>query len=225
VTLARSALSVAAKDLTIEIRGRHALGAAVPFVATVLLAMGLALGPGRGPLRAAAPGLLWLAVLFGAVLAFRHSYRAEAEDDALEGLVLGSIDKAAVFLGKAAAVAVQLLFLELLLLVMTAGLFDLSLLGRPLLLLAALVLGTVGLSAIGSLFGVLAESEAASEGLLPVLVFPLATPVLLAGVRATSLADSSSAAGAMSWLGLLVAFDVSVLAVGTLVFGYVMEER
>src|ERR671931_936381 len=104
MTLLRQAVAVAAKDLRLEVRGRRTIGAAAPFAATMLLSFGLALGPGRSLLQAAAPGLLWLAVLFASVVAFGQSYRAEAEDDALEGFVLGRIDDAAVFLGEAAAV-------------------------------------------------------------------------------------------------------------------------
>ena len=225
MTFLRQALVVAHKDLTIEMRGHHAVGAAAPFAATMLLSFGLALGPGRSLLQATAPGLLWLAVMFSSVLAFRQAYRIETDDDAVEGLVLSGIDLGAVFLGKATAVAVELLGLEFIAVVMVAWLFDLALVERPLLLAASLVLGTIGLSAIGSLFGMLAESPRAAEGILPLLVLPTAVPVLLAGVRLTSLAESGGSAGAGSWLGLLVAFDVSVVAIGTLLFGELVEER
>src|SRR5919197_6106681 len=99
---------MAAKDLRIEVRGRYALASLVPFAGTVLIAFGLSLGPGRTLLRQTAPGLLWLAVLFASVLAVRRAYEVEAEDGALEGLALAPVDRAALFLGKAAAVAVQL---------------------------------------------------------------------------------------------------------------------
>ncbi|HZD79535.1 MAG TPA: heme exporter protein CcmB [Actinomycetota bacterium] len=225
MSLLRQALLVGSKDLRIELRGRHATGAAAPFVATVLLSFGLALGPGRSLLRQTAPGLLWLAVLFASTMAFRSSYRAETEDGAIDSLVLSPVDDAAVFLGKAAAVSVELLALEALVLALAAGLFDLSLVGQPLVLLAAVGLGTVGLSLVGSLFGIVAESSATGEGLLPLLVLPLATPVLLAGVRATAMATSGHGAEAGSWLGLLLAFDLCFAAVGVLAFGALMEER
>src|SRR5205807_6014069 len=120
VRLARESLAMAAKDLRIEIRGRYAVGTVLPFAGTLLIAFGLSLGPGRALLRETAPGLLWLAVLFAAVLAFRRSYEAEGEDGALEGLVLSPIDRAAIFLGKSVAVAAQLIALEAAVILLTS---------------------------------------------------------------------------------------------------------
>ncbi len=224
MTFLRQARSVAGKDLRIEVRGRYGIGVVLPFAATLLIAFGLSLGPGRTLLRDTAPGLLWLAMLFASVLAFRRSYESEGEDGALEGLLLSPVDRAAVFLGKAAAVAVQLVLLEVLVVLLVAGLFGLSLAGRPVQLAGALILGTVGLAAVGSLFGVLSESPRAREAVFPLLVLPLATPVLVAGVKATELATTGPGGEAMSWLGLLVAFDLVFLAAGTLVFGYLLED-
>jgi len=116
---------IARKDLVIEVRGRHALGTLLPFAATVLIAFGFAFGPGRDVLDRVAPGLLWMAVLFSAVIASRRAYQVETEDGALEGLLLAPIDKAAVFLGKAAAVTLELLALVLAVLVLVVLLFDL----------------------------------------------------------------------------------------------------
>ena len=224
MTLVRQAGTIAAKDLRIEVRGRHALGTILPFAATLLIAFGLSIGPGRTLLQQTAPGLLWLAMLFASVLAFRRSYEAEGEDGALEGLVLAPIDKAAVFLGKAAAVAAQLVVLWAAVLVLVAALFDVSLGGDAGIVVAACLLGTVGLAAVGSLFGVLTESPRAREAIVPLLVLPLAVPVLLSGVKATSLALAGLGSQAGGWLGLLVAFDVVFLAAGTIVFEYLVED-
>jgi heme exporter protein B len=223
VTLVRHAVAVAAKDLRLEVRSRYALGSLLPFAGTVLIAFGLSLGPGRTLLQQTAPGLLWLAVLFASVLAFRRSYEAEGEDGALEGLLLAPVDKASIFVGKAGAVVVQLVALESIVLVLVAVLFDLPL-RAPAVVAAAFVLGTIGLAAVGSLFGVLTESARAREAVFPLLVLPLATPVLVAGVKATALATSGHGAEASSWLGLLLAFDAVFVAAGTLVFGYLLED-
>lgn len=220
----RQAAAVAGKDLRVEARGRQALGAVLPFAATLLVAFGLSLGPGRTLLREAGPGLLWLAVLFGAVLAVRQSFQSETEDGALEGLVLAPVDRSALFLGKLAAVSVQLLALEAVVALLVAGLFDLTFGGATLVVVAAFVLGTVGLAAVGTLFGVLAESPRAREGVLPLLVLPLCVPVLVAGVRATALAAVGQGGEAGSWLGLLVAFDVVFVGTGALVFGHLLED-
>lgn len=220
----RQSAAVAAKDLRIEIRGRHALGVVLPFACTQLIAFGLSVGPGRLLLEETAPALLWLAVLFASVLAFRGAYEAEGEDGALEGLLLAPIDKAAVFVGKAAAVVVQLLFLEVGVVALTAALFGVSPVGSPVQLATALALGTVGLAAVGSLFGVLTEAARAREAVFPLLILPVTTPVLVAGVKATALIQSGHAGEATSWLGLLLAFDVVFLSAGVLLFGQLLED-
>lgn len=224
MTILRRAATIAGKDLRIEIRGRYALGAVLPFAATLLIAFGLSLGPDRTLLQQTAPGLLWLAVLFASVLSFRRSYEAEGQDGALDGLLLAPVDKASVFLGKAAAVAVQLLALEVAVILLVVALFGLSMGGDTGVLAAAFVLGTVGLAAVGGLFGILAESPRTREAIFPLLVLPLATPVLVAGVKATALATSGLGSQAGSWLGLLVAFDLVFVATGTLVFEFLMED-
>lgn len=224
MTVLRQAGVIAAKDLRIQVRGRFAVATMLPFAATVLIAFGLSLGPGRTLLQETAPGLLWLAILFAAILSFRQSYQSEGEDGALEGLLLAPVERPAVFLGKAGAVIVELLALEAAVILLVAGLFDLSFGGAPLPLAGAFLLGTVGLAAVGSLFGVVAESPRPREAVFPLLVLPLATPVLVAGTRATALAAGGDAAGAASWLGLLVAFDLVFVAVGMLVFGSLLED-
>ncbi len=223
MSLLRQSGAVAAKDLRIEVRGRYALGAVLPFAATVLIAFGLSLGPDRTLLQRTAPGLLWLAVLFASVLYFRRAYESEGEDGALEGLVLAPLDKAAVFLGKGVAVLLQLFALEVVVGLLVVGLFGLAVGAAPLTLVAAFALGTTGLAAVGSLFGVLAESPRAREAIFPLLVLPLATPVLIAGVKATALAVAGRG-GADGWLGLLLAFDVVMVGAGTLVFGQLLED-
>ncbi len=223
MSLARQTATIARKDLRIETRGRHAAGSVLPFAATLLVAFGFAFGPGRDVLQRTAPGLLWMAVLFSSVLAARRAYQIETEDGAIEGLLLVSIDPAAIFLGKTLAVIAQMLVLEAAILLLVVVLFDLSL-GAPLVVAAAFGLGTVGLAAVGSLFGIVAESARSREAVLPLLTLPLATPILIAGVRATDLAAAGRASEAASWLGLLAAFDVVFLSMGILLFGFLMED-
>ena len=223
MTFLRQAAAIAGKDLRIEVRGRHALGMLLPFAATMLVSFGFAFGPGREILQRTAPGLLWMALLFASVVASRRAYQAEAEDGALEGLLLAPVDKAAVYAGKLSAIALQLLVLVVLVLLLVVVLFDLALAG-PLVLGGAFILGTVGLAAVGGLFGVVAEAARTREAVFPMLVLPLAAPVLIAGVRATDLAVTGASGDALSWLGLLVAFDVVFVSVGVLVFGVLMED-
>jgi heme exporter protein CcmB len=224
MTFVDQATAVAVKDLRIEWRGRHATAVVAPFAATQLLAFGLSLGPGRALLEQTSAGLLWLAVLFASVLAFRGAYESEGEDGALEGLVLAPIDKAAVFMGKALAVSLQLWALELFAILISAAMFGVSLTRHPLLLALGFMLGTIGLAAVGSLFAVLTEVARSREAILPLLVLPLTTPLLIAGVKITSLSQAGQTGEALNWLLLLVAFDLVFLATGLLLFEHLLED-
>jgi heme exporter protein B len=223
MSVLRLATVVAGKDLRVEVRGRHALAAALPFAVTLLVSLGMALGPGRTLLEGAAPALLWVAILFSTVLASRQAYVLEMEDGALEGAVLSPADRGGLFLGKLLAVAAQLLVVEAVVLAGVVLLFDVAL-RSPGLLAAGMVLGTFGLAAVGALFGSLAASPGTRPSILPLLVLPLATPVLLAGIRLTELAVSGVGGEAGSWLGLVAAFDAVVGAIGFLAFGQVVED-
>lgn len=217
------AWAVARKDLTLELRTQHTLGSALPFAATMLLAFGFALGPDRTFLVSAAPGLLWLAGMFAAIEIFNRSYQAEAANGALEGLLLSPADKGAVYLGKAAAAAVQLGVLFSVTAVTVSLLFGLPLGHSPVLLAVTTVLGVVGLSALGSLFGLLTVLGR-RQGALPVLVLPLASPVLIAAIRATTALTGGSTEQVSGWIGLLVAFDAAFLATGFLVYVHLLED-
>lgn len=218
-----AAWAVAEKDLRVELRSRYALGAVVPFAATMLLAFGFALGPNRLLLQQTAPGLLWLAGLFAAVDLFHRSYQAEADAGALDSLLLAPVHKGAVYLGKTVAATVQVLALVLATAVMVAVLFGLPLLRSPLLALSAIVLGSVGLSSLGSLFGLLTVMGR-RQAALPILVMPLLSPVLIAAIKATTTLAEGSTQGVAGWIGVLVAFDAAFLAAGYLVYSHLLED-
>jgi heme exporter protein B len=220
----RVAQAIAAKDLRLEVRSRSALSTVLPFAATMLLAFGFALGPDRVLLTATAPALLWLAALFASVELCHRSYQDEAANSALEGLLLSPVEKGAVYLGKAAAAFVQLAVL----LGVTTGivivLFGLPVGPSPALLALTAVLGVAGLSALGSLLGLLAVRGRTRQAALPVLILPLVSPVIIAATRTTQGLTQGNVTGIAGWLGLLAAFDAAFLAVGYLVFGHLLED-
>jgi len=221
--IARVAWAIARKDLRLELRTQYTLGSALPFAATMLLAFGFALGPDRTLLVQTAPGLLWLAGMFAAVDLFHRSYQSETANGALEGLLLSPVDKGAVYLGKAMAAAVQLGVLLVATAVTVGVLFGLPVGPSPVLLALTIALGVIGLSALGSLFGLL-TGLGRRQAALPILILPLATPVLIAAIRATSLLTSGSSDQVGGWVGLLIAFDAAFLATGFLVYGHLLED-
>jgi heme exporter protein B len=216
--------AIAVKDLRVERRSKAALSAALPFATTMLLSFGFALGPGRLLLVQAAPGLLWLAGLLAALDLFHRSYQAEADNGCLDGLLLSPVDRGAIYLGKALAVAVQVAVLFAVTGALTVALFGVPLGSSPPLLLLTAALGIAGLAALGSLFGLLTALGRTRQAALPVLVLPLATPVLIAAIRACALLSAGSTDQVSGWLGVLAAFDAALLATGYLVYGHLLED-
>jgi len=217
------AVLVAGKDLRIEMRSHVALNQVGPFAIAVLLLFGLALGPDRQVLAPAAAGLFWIVVLLSTVLAVQRSYALECADAARDGLRLSGLDPAGIFLGKAGAVAAQLLVLECALAVGVALLYGAHLSGA-LVLVATCAAGTLGLAAVGTVYGVVASGLRTRETLLPLLFLPIVAPVLLAATKAWNAALAGTPGTAGGWLELLAGFAVLYLAVGTVAFGPLLED-
>ena len=219
----RDTVLVAGKDLRIELRSRVVLHQVAPVAAIILVLFAFALGPDRAPLVAAAPGLFWVAVLFSSVLAVQRSFGIESADGARDGLWTTGLDPAGVFLGKAAAVAVQMLVLELALTFGVVLLYGAHIRSVGSIVVAGLA-GTAGLAAAGTLYGALASGLRVRETLLPFLFLPVAAPGLLAGTRAWQSAMGIAGAGSGGpWLRLLVVFAAVYLALGVVIFGPLQE--
>jgi heme exporter protein B len=223
VTLLRESLLVMGKDLRIEMRSRVALVQILPFGAIVLVLFAFALDPDRGLLPRVAPGLFWAAVMLAALLAITRSFALEDANRARDGLRLSGIDGGAVFLGKAAAVAVELALLEVVLGAGVVVLYDVEPRSVPLLACAALA-ATVGLAATGTVYGVLSSGLRARDTLVPLLVLPAVTPVMLGGTRAFEAALDGVPADGWPWVQLLAAFAVLAVAIGIVAFGPLLEE-
>ncbi|WP_406643194.1 heme exporter protein CcmB [Amycolatopsis sp. WGS_07] len=215
---------IAAKDLRVELRARHATVLVGPFVATLVVSFGLSLGPGGAAVERLAPGLLWLAALFGAVLLCRRAYEAEFDDDAILGLLLSPRPNSVLYLGKAIAIAIQLAVLESGVFGLVAVLYGLPAASSPGGLAAALLLGALGMGGLGALLGAVSGAARTRESVLPLLVFPLSVPMLIAGAKATALALYGPTGELGRWLGLLFVVALVFWAAGTLLFDYMVED-
>ena len=214
---------VAAKDLRIEWRARTTLGQILPFGLLVLVLFGFALDANRPTLRLATPGLLWMTVLFATVVAVQRSTAVESSDGARRVLLLSGMSPAAAFLGKAAAVAVQLLAVEAVLLGGVVVLYEAEI--ESLLLVAvAGAVATVGLAAAGSLLGAVVAGVRAHQTVLPILLLPVVAPVLIAATRAFADALGTTAVDGWAWVGLLAGFAAVNVAVGTVTYGPLLED-
>ena len=211
------------KDLRIEWRSRVTLSQVVPFALTVLVLFGFALDANRGVLTAATSGLFWLTVLFVTVVAVQRSTAIETSDGARRALLLTGIEPSAVFAGKALAIAVQILGVEVLMVGGVLVFYGATVESLPL-LLATCAVATVGIAASGTLLGALVAGVKARETVLPILLLPVLAPVLIAASRAFDDALGVLAVDGWAWLGLLAGFGVVNALLGTLAYGPLLEE-
>ncbi len=170
---------------------------------------------------AVAPGALWVAFVFASLLGLGRTIAAEREKGSMDRLLLCPVDRKAIYLAKLLGNMLFIGVVEIVALPIFAALFDLPLLIGA--LLPIVLLGTLGIAAVGTLFSAMAAATSAQELLLPILIFPLLVPVVIAAVRATSNL-LIPAANEPPWLGLIVAFDVIFLSISMLTFEYVIEE-
>ena len=214
---------ILAKDLLIEWRARSRGFALACFALTLLLLFSFAVGADAATLRAHAGAYLWMSVLLSSTLLLAQSLQHEVEAGALDSLVLAPVSPAALFYGKALANAAQLVLLTAVALPPVIALFDAPLKEPPGMLVAVSVLGCAGVAAPGTLYAALTARLQSRQLLLPLLLFPLIVPCLLASVKATSLLMSGDPMGQVSsWLGLLLAFDVLYWSLCGLLFGRVI---
>lgn len=217
-------LAVLQKDLLLTWRSRSQAFAVFFFGAAALLLFSFGIGPNAEALRTFAGGFLWLGLLLSSTLSLAESFRTEMEQRALEGLLLLPVNGKAIFYAKATANWLQLALLGLALIPVMVVLYDADA-SRILSLAGVIALGTAGLSAPGTLYAAMASQARAQQVLLPLLLFPVIVPALLAAVRATTLLLEGDPMGqAGSWVLILVAFDAIFWALCGLLFGIAVEE-
>jgi heme exporter protein B len=222
---ARVALAIARKDAVAELRGRHATVSTLFFAAVVLLLFGFALGPDAQRLAVAAPGLLWLAVVFAGVLAVSRLHLVETDDAALEQLALYPVARRAIYAGKALGGFAVMLVLGLVVLGAVGVLFAVDIAAAWPALLLTVVLGAIGIAAVGTFYAGVTVRMRAREVMLPLLVLPVLAPLLLGAVKATAAALAGDPFGELgAWLQLLVAFDVIMLVAGATTYGFLLED-
>ncbi|HEY8850236.1 MAG TPA: heme exporter protein CcmB [Thermoanaerobaculia bacterium] len=212
------------KEFLLQWRTRAQAVAVFVFGATALLLFSFAIGPNAAALRQHAAGFLWLALLLSSTLTLSESFHEEMENRALEGLLLLPASPRALYYGKAIGNAVQLILVGIVLVPVMTVLYDAGT-DRPGTLLLIIILGSAGLAAPGTLYAAMTSQIRARQMLLPLLLFPLIVPVLLAAVKATSLlilGDPMEQSGA--WVAMLVAFDGIYWSLCGLLFERVVEE-
>jgi len=215
--------AIIAKDVAAELHTREMVSAMLVFSVLSLLIFSLALDLRGAVARAAAPGVLWATVAFAGTLGLSRSLAREQQTGCIDGLLLAPVDRSAIFFGKAIGNLLFMAVVEAVLLPLFSAIFDVPLL-RPG-VLAVTALGTVGYAAVGTLLAAIAVNTRAREVMLPILLLPLAIPALIAAVQATGyLVEGGTLAEVGGWVRLLVVYDLIIVAVSMLTFGYVVQE-
>lgn len=213
------------KDLKIELRTGEILITTGFFALLVTVLTSLSFYLDDVLARRVAPGVLWISVAFSGVLAMGRSFQRERDHDAMRGLLLSPLPRPGIFLGKALGIFAFLVLVELLLVPTLALLYRLEL--GPVLAEVALItlLGTLGFSAAGALFAAMGVRVRTKELVLSVVLFPLVSPALLAGVVATrEVLGGAGLSEVLGWLRVLLAFDAIFIVLGALLFGPLTSE-
>ncbi|MGE5245421.1 MAG: heme exporter protein CcmB [Betaproteobacteria bacterium] len=222
----RTALLVLRKDFAIEVKSREILYTTLFFAVACVLIFSFAFVKEGQPLEDAAAGILWIAIAFAGTLALGRTFERERYGETLRALLLAPAPRPTIYVGKLLGIVLLLGVAELLLVPLIALLFQAALFVRPLHLAGLLATGTIGFSAVGTLFAAMLVRTRTRDVLLPILLYPITVPVIIAGVRGTSalLASPPDEPVATMWMALLTAFDVVFVTLALWTFEPLMTE-
>ena len=209
------------KDLRCELRTRQVWIGMAMFALLVLVVFNFAFDLRVDNKAAVAPGVLWIAFVFASMLGLGRTLAAELDRGSMDRLLLCPVDRTAVYFAKLIGNLAFIGAVEVVALPIFAAIYDLPIVSGS--IVPIVVLGTIGVAAVGTLFSAVAATTQARELLLPLLVFPLIVPVVIGAVKATE-ALVSPVSGDAPWLGLIAAFDVIFLSISAVTFQYVIEE-
>jgi len=213
------------KDIIAEFRTKEMFSAMFVFAVLVIVVFNFAfeLRVSGDEVRRIAPGVLWVAFAFSGVLGLNRAFVLEKDRGCLDGLLLAPVDHTVIYFGKMLSTVLFMLVVEVIVLPVFTAFFGVNLFDLRLLLVV--VLGTLGFAGVGTILSAMTAQTRAREVLLPILLLPVAAPVLIAAVKATAGVIDGLALGEIAhWLQLLVAFDILFPAVALMAFDYVVKE-
>lgn len=217
---------VTRKDLLIEFRSREILYTTLFFAVSCLLVFAFGFVREGRAVEDAAAGILWVAVAFSGTLALGRAFERERQNETLRGLLMSPISRPALYVGKLLGIVVLLLAVEVVIVPIAGVMFQARMAAHPGLLAALLVSGTIGFAAVGTLFAAMLVRTRSRDVLLPILLYPVTVPVIIAGVRGTAalLQADANIPMARAWLSMLVFFDVMFVTLALWTFESVMSE-
>jgi heme exporter protein B len=216
--------AIVAKDVLSELRTKEMFSSMFIFALLVIVIFNFAFDPGMSYIRDVAPGILWVAFTFAGILGLNRSFVQEQENNCLQGMMLTPIDRGAIYLGKFLGNLLFMMLVELVALPLFVLFFNLSILENLPVLVLVMVLSTIGFAAVGTLLSAMSVATRTREVMLPVLLFPVIVPVIIAAVKATGkILGGKGLDDIIPWIKLLTGFDIIFLVVCFLTFEYVIE--
>ncbi len=211
------------KDIAAELRSRELLSAMLVFALLVILIFNFALELDAKTRSTVTAGVLWVTFAFAGQLGLNRSMAMEKDRGCLDGLLLAPVDRSAIYFGKAISNLIFMLIVEIIVLPVYSILYNINLFDPGLILV--ILLGSVGYVAVGTLLSSMAVQTRTRDILLPILLFPVIVPVMIASVKASAgFLQGIEIAEIMPWLNLLIVYDVIFTAVAFMVFDYIVEE-
>jgi len=226
VRFIRDVWTVTRKDLLIETRTREIVLTTMFFALACVMVFAFGFVREGRPVQDAAAGILWIAIAFSGTLALGRAFERERQGETLRALLISPIDRPALYLGKLLGILILLAAVELLVVPMVALMFQAPLFDYPLLMLGLIAAGTLGFAAVGTLFAAMLVRARSRDVMLPVLLYPLTVPVIIAGVRGTAalLQPEADQPMARMWLAMLLFFDVVFVTISLWTFEPVMTD-
>jgi len=211
------------KDLKIEMRTKEAFSASLVFSILVLVIFNFTMDLSSDEARKLGAGFLWIAFAFAGILSLNRSFALEREENCVQGMLLAPVDRAAIYVAKFLANTIFMFGTGILILPLFAIFFNVGIGDQFWLLLLILLLGIIGFSSVGTLFSAIAVQTRMREVLLPILLFPITVPVLIAAVEATAYVLGAQEQASF-WFKLLIVYDVIFVTASFLTFEYVIQE-
>ncbi|MBN1997062.1 heme exporter protein CcmB [candidate division KSB1 bacterium] len=213
------------KDLLMELRDKQVISSMLVFSLIVVVIFNFVFEPGDSQTKLTIPGVLWVLIIFAGNLGLARSFGREREQGGIQGLILCPIDKSYIYIAKVIVNIFFMMLVEAITLPIFWVLFDMSPdINFPALLLV-LFLGTTGFAAVGTIFSAISAHTKSSEVMLPILLFPVSVPVVLAASKSTAKILAGSSLGEISgWIKMLIGFDAVFLIACFLLYEYVFEE-
>ncbi len=219
----RSVAAIVWKDLAAELRSRELLSAMLVFALLVILIFNFSLELDAKTRSTVTAGVLWVTFAFAGTLGLNRSMAMEKDRGCLDGLLLAPVDRSAIYFGKAIGNLIFMLIVEAIVLPVYSVLYSVNLFIPGLLLI--IILGSIGYVAVGTLLVSMAVQTRTRDVLLPILLFPLVVPILIAAVKgSTGFLQGTATADILPWINLLLVYDVIFTAVAYMVYDYIVEE-